>query len=137
MGEGINIEVHYNPFDKIKKHLQDNKKVYIATAAGLVVGAVAGVVAKSVVGYSDGINIRPIQALAYKSVQHIDVHVEALGDPGNIVQDTTTGIIYASQGQAARELGFEPWRLSRHLSGKIPHVHGHVFEKLGKAMVSQ
>jgi plasmid maintenance system antidote protein VapI len=63
--------------------------------------------------------------------------VEALGDPGNIIQDTTTGIVYASQGQAARALGVFPARISENLTGKLPNVNGHCFTKIGKAAVPE
>jgi hypothetical protein len=78
---------------------------------------------------------RLIQVLTYKSNQTLEVFIEALGDPGNIIQDTTTGIIYASQGQAAKELGVTPGYVSQHLHGRQDHVKGHILKNLGKAMV--
>ena len=59
------------------------------------------------------------------------------GDPGNIIQDNATGSIYASQSQAAKELGLRQIPPSRHLNGFSPNVKGHTFTKLGKAMVSE
>jgi hypothetical protein len=124
----------HKKIEKIKNHLAENKKTYILTASGVVVGALG---ATALTSNKSIVNVRPIQILTWKSKQHIEVFVEALGDPGNIIQDTTTGIVYASQGQAARELGLSPSAISQQLSGKKPHVKNHVFEKLGKANVPQ
>lgn len=82
-------------------------------------------------------NVNPKQILAWKSTQTIEVIIEALGDPGNIVQDTTTGTVYASQGQAARALGVDASTVSKHLNGVLPNVRGHVLTKLGKAAVGE
>ena len=118
---------------KVKQHLSDYKTVYIVGAGCLVVGVVGGVV---IAKHSALVNVSPKQILTYKSTQTVEVFVEALGDPGNIVQDTTTGIIYASQGQAARELGIPASRISEQLNGHREHINGHVFEVLGKAVVA-
>ncbi len=118
----------------IRKHFRDNKKVYLAGTAGVVIGAgvaYVGLQNKALVG------IRPIQVLTWKSKQTVEVFIEALGDPGNIIQDTTTGVVYASQGQAARELDLTASDVSKHLAGKTNHVKGHIFEKIGKASISE
>ena len=121
--------------DKIKTHFRENKKLYVGIAIGggvAVVGfAVYSVTREKYVG-ATAINI------GYKNTieQHIEVHIEALGDPGNIIQDTTTGTIYASQNQAARELGVDHRRISKHLQGLTDNVDGHKFNLLGKASVS-
>ena len=80
-----------------------------------------------------------VQVLSWKpeAYQTIDVHIEALGDPGNIIQDADTGIIYASQNQVAKALDVAPAYVSQHLNGKRDHVMGHKLVKLGKAMVSE
>lgn len=121
--------------EKIKKHFHDNKKVYQACGVTAVIAVLGTLVA---------VNRKPelVVAGAYNkqvgvvNKNTVDVYVEALGDPGNIIQDTTTGIVYASQGQAARELGLDPRAISKHMNGRSPHVDGHSFEKLGKAQVA-
>lgn len=123
--------------EKVKSHLKENKKSYIACGVTAVVTAVGTIVVmcrkKVVVGDQD-----IVQVLSYKphANQHLEVWIEALGDPGNVIQDTTTGTIYPSQGQAARELGLTPSRISNQLNGRTPHVEGHTFAKIGKAGVS-
>jgi hypothetical protein len=118
----------------VKRHLKENRKEYIIGGVCLVVGAAGAVLT---LASTDVVNARQLQVLTWKSKQVLHVHVEALGDPGNIIQDTTTGIIYASQGQAARELGVFPARISEHLTGKLPHVKNHKFKILGKAQASE
>lgn len=59
--------------------------------------------------------------------------IAALGDPGNVVKCLETGEHYASQGQAARNLGVNVARISEHLGGKLENVKGKHFEVLGKA----
>ena len=129
--------------ESVKNHVREHKKVYIVGGAVAVVCVAAGA------GYAFGVRTTPknvetlvapsntIKGLAWKPNQTIEVIVEALGDPGNIVQDLNTGTIYASQGQAARELGVNASRISEHLAGKLPNVKGHKLVKLGKACVPQ
>ena len=129
--------------ESIKNHVRENKKVYVIGGTVAAVGVAAGV------GYILGVHTTPknvetlvapsntINGLAWKPTQTIEVVVEALGDPGNIVQDLTTGTIYASQGQAAKELGLHPARVSEQIRGLKEHVNGHKFVKLGKACVPQ
>lgn len=127
--------------ENIKNHVRENKKVYIVGASSLAVGAAVGV------GYALGVRTTPkdvetlispsntINGVAWKPTQTIEVYVEALGDPGNIIQDLTTGTIYASQGEAARALGVQPARVSEQIRGLVENVNGHKFIKLGKAVV--
>lgn len=118
----------------VKSHLSRHKTAYIASGVSFTAGAAAMILTTRSTGL---IANKQVQFLAWKSNQAIEVYVEALGDPGNIIQDLTTGIIYASQGQAARELGVHPSVVSRHLKGLLPNVKDHVLVKLGKAMVSE
>ena len=119
----------------IKVHIREHKEAYIAGGVGLLVGA-----AGTMVLITKNPDVQAVQKIIglvnWKPKQTIEVWIEALGDPGNIVQDITTGTIYASQGQAARELGLHPSMVSRHLKGEFPDVKGHKFTILGKALVS-
>ena len=122
--------------ESIKNHVREHKKVYVCTGVSLGVGIAIGFgVSRNTMPAM--VNVRPIQALNYKSTQTVEVVVEALGDPGNIVQDLTTGTIYASQNQAAKALGAYPADVSRHLKGLSNSVKGHKLAKLGKACVPQ
>lgn len=120
--------------DKIRTHISENRKVYIAAGVGIAVGAgiTAVILKKPETQIAPKIN----QILSYKPNATLEVHIEALGDPGNIIQDLTTGTVYASQGQAARELGLSASDISKHLAGKCDSVKGHQFAKLGKASLA-
>ena len=124
---------------KIKQHFKDHKEAYIAggvcLATGVVIGAVTILVVKK--GGNQNTLAEMNNIVAWKPKQIIDVYIEALGDPGNVVQDLTTGTVYASQGQAARALGVPPYYMSKHFAGKLKHINGHTFIKLGKAMVAE
>lgn len=124
--------------EKIKQHFKDNAKLYIGIGigAGVTIIGAAAYVLLSEKG-AKLVGVRPVQVLTYKSNQVIDIHIEALGDPGNIIQDLTTGTVYASQNQAARELGVDHRRISKHLQGLTDNVDGHKFTVLGKAAVSE
>lgn len=126
----------YTRIDRIKNHLSENKVVYISTAAGVVLSS-AATAAVLMTKKPELVNAKIVQGLALWSPPTIQIHIEALGDPGNIIQDVESGTVYASQGQAARELGVTPTAISQHLSGKTPHVRGRRFTKLGKAPVSE
>ena len=122
--------------NKFTTHFKKNKKVYITGGICLVVGAASAVLALR--NPSDmNVDNKIQQILSWKPQATLEVHIEALGDPGNLIQDISTGVIYPSQGKAARDLGLDPARISDHLNGKLPDVKGYVFERLGKAHVSQ
>jgi hypothetical protein len=118
---------------KVRDHFRENKTLYITGGVCLIAGVAGGALAFRKNALVDN---KITQVLSYKPEAKLEVFIEALGDPGNIVQDTTTGSIYASQGQAARELGVSPIHISQHLNGKREHVNGHTFTKLGKAAVA-
>lgn len=122
--------------NKFTTHFKNNKKVYITGGVCLVVGAVGAILLTR--NPADmNVDNKIQQILSWKPEATLEVYIEALGDPGNIVQDTTTGTIYASQGQAAKAIGVKPSDMSKHLNGVRAHLDGHIFEKLGKAQVSQ
>lgn len=129
--------------ESIKNHVRENKKAYIIGGTVVGVGVVGGV------GYFLGARTVPkdvetlvapantINGLAWKPTQTIEVVVEALGDPGNIIQDLTTGTIYASQGEASRALGVSRSAITRHLQSGVTLPNNHELVKLGKAAVPQ
>lgn len=117
--------------EKVKKHVKENRKVYIAAIAGVAVGAVGVIVLKDT---PTMVSIKETLNFKWRSPTTNNVIVfPALGDPGNVVQVVETGTIYASQGQAARELGVSATEISQHLNGKNPDVRGKHLKVLGKA----
>ena len=129
--------------NNVTKHVTDHKRAYIIGGAVVGVSAIAAgsyiLGARSVPREVENFtNVEPkniINGLAWKPVQTIEVTVEALGDPGNIIQDVTTGTIYASQNQAAKALGVDKSVVTRYLQGTLDSVKGHQLVNLGKAHV--
>ena len=130
--------------NNVTKHVTDHKRAYIIGGAVVGVSAIAAgsyiLGARSVPREVENFtNVEPkniINGLAWKPVQTIEVTIEALGDPGNIIQDVTTGTIYASQRQAADAIGASTSRMSKHLITGLGEINGHVFKNLGKAHVT-
>lgn len=123
----------------LKSHWQKHKTTYLASGVtAIVVGGVTYfLVRRTGVTMIDNVEmLNQVKQTGIINKNTIEVYVEALGDPGNIVQDLTTGTIYASQNQAAKELGVYPARLTEHFQGKLPDVNGHVFQKIAKASVA-
>lgn len=117
---------------KIKKHFRDNKGTYIGVGAGIVVGAASAVV---LMNRATMISNKEVLNFKWQSptTNVLQLILPALGDPGNVVQCVETGSIYASQGQAAKELGVSATDVSNHLHGKNPHLNGLHLKVLGKA----
>ena len=121
--------------DKVKKHLSDNKTVYLASVIGLSSGLAIG----GAIGYSlrssGGLVAIANHFSPFAKIEGVQVVIQALGDPGNIVQCVETGTVYASQNQAAKAMGVNRGTMSGHLNGGAPHVKNLHFVRLGKAEV--
>ena len=117
--------------EKIKNHIRENRKVYIAGAVCFTVGIVVGVLAVKRPSINSYTNMTRILSPGDNNI--LKVYISALGDPGNVVQCVETGTIYASQGQAARELGVTAAEVSKHLKGHYESLKGLHLVLLGKA----
>jgi hypothetical protein len=125
--------------EKVKTHFRENKKTYIAcggTAVVAVVGTLVAVIAASDKGQVN--TSQKIGNLNWNATQILDntvtYQMPARGHRGNVIVDNETKIPYPSQHFAAKELNLNPGNLARHLQGKLPHVKGHTFTKLGENM---
>lgn len=117
---------------KIRMHFRENKKVYIGTACGVVVGVVA-----YAIGGPKSIQIVDNFNLKYKSPTSTQViaMLERRGHPGNVIRCVETGEPFASQNRAAAATGVNAGALSQHLSGLKESVKGLHFVKEGEATV--
>lgn len=118
-------------FKKVTNHLKRHRTIYITAGVCFVGGAVAGGLYFKTFGMNPQINQKAV-ALFNSTINQtaVQVTIDAPGNSGNVIKDLTTGAIYPSQNAAAKALGVDAQTLSRHISGKLPNVKGHTFEKL-------
>lgn len=131
--------------EKIKQQYRQHKKLVWSIAIGTAAAAGGVAFAEHEANKAEAKHVgprplppqvpRPRTAGSWDSpyVRHTSVDIKALGDPGNIIQDVSTGTIYASQNQAARELGVSKTAVFNHLHGKTSQVAGHKLKVVGKA----
>ena len=125
---------------KIKSHLKENKKVYIAATVGVVVGAVSVLVFKKS-------NIQTTQRATNAALinwkpkviqeQITILDLPARGHRGYTILNTTTKEIYASGNEAASSLGVSRTTVARHLKGLCDDIHGNVLVNLGENLSEQ
>jgi len=117
--------------ERVKKHLYENRKVYIAATTGLVVGIVIGAVAVVVLKKTDLTPKISQKAIGIWNTQIATlITIDAPGNSGNVIQDLSTGIVYPSQNAVAKALGISAANLSQHLNGKYTNADGHIFKKI-------
>jgi hypothetical protein len=112
---------------RVKKHLSDNKKTYIACGATALVsvGVTALVVPKNV-----GFNV----AWAWKqevSQNMVQTVLKPQMHPGIKVIHDQTGVAYPSVRNAAKALGLKHTKIYDYLQGKIADVDGNTFTNAG------
>jgi hypothetical protein len=117
--------------EKIKQHLVENKRVYIAAGVGMVVGIVIGGVTVYLLKNGNAVPQISQKAIGIWNTQVATlITIDAPGNSGNVIQDLSTGIIYPSQNAAAKALDIDKANISKHLSGIFPNAEGHIFKKI-------
>lgn len=130
-------------FDRIKRHIRENRKVYIGAGIGALVGAagmaifmtrkyggttttadlVDSTMSQLVAQQIDGTN--NTQHIKY---QTISIYGNKIGRPGIPVWDMTEGKRYESLSLAAEAIGAKVNNIRQQLHGRTDHVNGHVFQ---------
>lgn len=123
----------HEKLERIKTHVKEHRVAYIAATAGFVVGvAVTVIVLKN-----SNVPRVEVDKLNFKwkspTTNDLTVTFEARGHLGNPILCRETGALFASQNHAAATMGLDKGAISKHLSGKSPHVNGFTFEKLDLA----
>lgn len=129
-------------FEKVKKHLEDNKDVYILIAIGVSAAAFTTIIMReriplfnSAPENSTEFNIRPLTFLSRNVDQstHIVnvVEREGRGHPGYIIRCLETKELFPSQTKTAEVFGGNSTSLTGHLQGKFPDFCGYHFERVG------
>jgi hypothetical protein len=118
---------------RVKKHVQEHKEAYLASGVTAVVAS-TGTALIFANGSDTQVVSKITNVICWKPTSVINqIIIAALGDPGNVIQDAVSGMIYASQGEVVRKTGVNPAKLSEHLHGKRDHVNGMQFKVVGKA----
>lgn len=131
------FEGEVTKYQKVKTHLQENKKFYLIAASGFVVGTATGVVLKT----------RPIQIINTVAPQIAPVFINenTVNNAGRLhkiikrINADGTEDFWETIGEAARDLaddyGLKPssmyQMISRCINGHIPDVHGDKFVTSG------
>jgi hypothetical protein len=132
--EGFESEPVRTPtkLDKFKKHLKDNRAVYIALGVGVAIGTVATLVIFKrdaiVITINDSFNITNRAT----KTNTVVTNLTRQGHPGFKVRCNETGVVFPSIHNAAKSMDMNPSQLSQHLQGKLPHVKDKTFTKLGE-----
>lgn len=125
----------YQKIEKMKQHIQENKKVYIAAAGGMVVGGIGVCIGVRQVNPKQITNIK--QGIAVNSPNTVHQmminQLQRRGHPGNVILWIEKDLYCESQNRMASTAGLDAGMLSKHLNGKIDNVNGNHFIKVGEA----
>ena len=151
-------EVQPTRWERFKSHMERNKKVYILSGVGVLLGIAGGyTLAKAGEGSDDAYEIpvfeTPDLDIADSDVGEVNVnsfnntenyihnyngetHVHNTtynygGYQSKIVRNLNTSEIFESQKAAAESVGVSEQAMSRHLNGLADDIHGDVFERIG------
>jgi hypothetical protein len=124
------IDAVREKFDHVKKHVAENKWVYISGAGAILLAGTAGFVLGQE-GY------QKFEILNFKinspDNSQTTVILNRRGTLSNFVRDLDTNAVYESQNLAAKALGVNPSTVSKHLSGKYPTAAGHHLAIIGES----
>lgn len=131
--------VEEDVFDDIKSHFEKYKAAYIVGGISVGIFSVAGITYLIMRGQASGIQgvpglgirgvpeveVRPLAFLSKQTVNAVAVIEKgSRGHPGYPVWCDELQKGWATQGEAAKELGVYPSLISGHLNGKFPDVDG-------------
>ena len=135
-------DVQPTRWERFKSHVKRNKKVYILSGVGVLLG-IAGGYTLAKLGEDSGdvfeIDLDAGQdalATVYGDIDNSENHIHNTthnygGYQSKIVKNLDTGEIFESQKKAAESIGVDKYTMSRHLNGEFDHIDGHVFERIG------
>ena len=145
-------EVQPTRWERFKSHVKRNKKTYILSGVGVLLGIAGGyTLAKLGEDSGDILNLEvdgdlieaPVLDIADSDVGDVNVnsfnsenHIHNTthiygGYQSKIVKNLNTGEIFESQKAAAESAGVSEQAMSRHLNGIADDIHGNVFERIG------
>lgn len=145
-------EVQPTRWERFKSHMKRNKKTYILSGVGILLGIAGGyTLAKLGEDSEDILNLEvggdliesPVLDIADSDVGDVNVnsfnseyHIHNTtnnygGYQSKIVKNLDTGEIFESQKAAAESIGVSEKAMSRHLNGNYGNLDGNTFERIG------
>jgi hypothetical protein len=123
----------HKKIEQVKKHLNANRVAYISGGVGILAGAAGMIVGKPATAKATQ-KITALVAVGNKQqLTQVAITVHRKGTLSNIVEHIETGKIYLSQNDAAKALGVDASKLSKHLHGTLSHVNGNHLRVVGDA----
>lgn len=136
-------EVQPSRWERFKSHVKRNKKVYIFSGVGILLGIAGGYTLAKLGEDSGDIYEAPVLDIDDSDVG--DVNVNSFntenyihnttnnygGYQSKIVKNLDTGEIFESQKAAAESIGVDTRTMSKHLNGERDHLYGNTFERIG------
>ena len=126
--------------ERVKTHVKENKKIYLACGGTAVVAATVAAVGTMIVVKRKAPSVEAtnqiIAAVAWKPRQELNQYVIELVErstPSKAVHLVGTDRYFSSLHEAARETGHSVTKISRQVNGHIPDLNGDVFELLEPA----
>jgi len=121
--------------EKMRRHIKENKSVYIGTISGVIAGAVVVSIVmlrtrSRTTQINTGCAVNNIETDVTNIYQLVSRFGNKLGHPGNAVLDLNTGERWEAQHLAAKNLGVSDSRLSKHLNGDKPNLNGRVLVRV-------
>ena len=136
-------EVQPTRWERFKSHVKRNKKVYIFSGVGILLGIAGGYtlaklgedsgdIYEAPVLDIDDSDVGDVNVNSFNTENHIHNTTNNYGDyQSKIVKNLDTGEIFESQKAAAESIGVDKNSMSRHLNGEFPNLNGHTFERIG------
>jgi len=120
--------------NKVKKHLSDNKKLYLGIGIGVAVTAAVGVVIFRASPESGAQVVQKINQIAWRPENNqMVVNFVERSNPSKPVHLVGTNLFFNSLNEAARETGHNLRDISKVVNGIIPDIKGDVFQLLEPA----
>lgn len=114
--------------DAVKEHIARNRDRYVIGGVCLVTGIALGA---TIIAFKNGEGIGPSSAkvnglvnLHSPANNVVIAQVKSPGNAGNVIQCIETQTIFSSQESAAKALGIDASRISRHLNGLLDNAKG-------------
>ncbi len=124
------IEKTKSQVKRAKKHIKENKKVYLASAASI---GITTLVMRGRQGDLPKIIQKTIQIAFHAESSQTIVYLAENSTPSKPVHLVGTNLYFESLSAAARATGHHLSMISKQINGHIPDIKGDVFEILERA----